>query len=368
MSAPLEVLAAGWVSQRQPGPTAVAAGPRVIRRPDGELWCGFMVQSKLAINDFVPVLARSRDHGATWTRETVLWPHLAGRYSLFVTLSQSPAGEAFLYGSRYVIDTPGESFWSDATQGLKANELCWARYDAAIGAWPEPQVIPMAIPGAAEAAGPLCVTRGGRWVGCYAPYNTFDPAVKVDRAQVALVASENRGASWSYTPMLRFAEADSSAAECWVVQLADGRLLGTSWHLRPSDGSDFPNAYAISRDEGRSWSATRATGTLGHTTALTPLPEGDVLFVYVQRKHGPPGIRLCRARPDEADFGARWDELLWAAPAAAQPGGAGDHTDWANFAYGEPMVAAAGDGTWLLVFWCIHSTGSGIRYVRFRLR
>src|SRR5262249_47604376 len=150
--------------------------------------------------------------------------------------------------------------------------------------WPDPTGFPVPLPGAAEAPGALCVTRGGVWIAPYSPYNTFDPAVKVTRNQVIVVRSEDRGRTWSHDLMLQFEDTASSGAEAWCVELADGRLLGVAWHMHP--GGDYPNPYALSRDAGRTWSPARSTGIRGQSTALAALPDGRALFVYNQRKHG----------------------------------------------------------------------------------
>ncbi len=56
-----ETISEGWVTQRQPGtPTAIAAGPRCAVTNEGDVVCTFMVQSKLGINDFKAMLARSK--------------------------------------------------------------------------------------------------------------------------------------------------------------------------------------------------------------------------------------------------------------------------------------------------------------------
>lgn len=157
-----ETIARGFVSRRDPdGPQPVAAGSRCALARQGDVVCTFMVQSKLGINDFVPVLARSADGGITWSEPRPIWPHLASRYSLAVSVSRAPSGDLFLYGIRTPIDTPGEVFWSEATQGLKQNDLVWARSTDGGITWSEPTGIPMPLPGSAEAPGPLCVTRSG---------------------------------------------------------------------------------------------------------------------------------------------------------------------------------------------------------------
>jgi Neuraminidase (sialidase) len=369
----LETISEGWVSRRQSNSTtAVAAGPRCAVTNEGEVVCSFMVQSKLGINDFKPMLARSRDGGRTWAEEHLLWPRLLDRYSIFGSVSQAPDGNLYYFGSRFLIDTPGETFWSDATQGLKANELIWSKSADGGRTWAEPEVIPMPIQGAAEAPGALTVMRSGRMICCYAPYNTFDPELVVDRNQIVALHSDDQGRSWQYKAMIRFESEHSTGAEAWVIELADGRLLGTTWHLNQQDKSDHPNAYALSLDGGDTWQPTRSTDILGQSTSLAALPDGRALFIYNQRRHGDPGVWLAVVRPTAYDFGVESNEIAWRAQTRTQSGTSGEHTEWTDFSFGEPAVALLPDpkglgNTLLLVLWCVEPGGQGIRYVRLRI-
>jgi hypothetical protein len=364
---PLQTISEGWVSSRELGtPTAVAAGPRCAVTNEGDVVCTFMVQSKLGVNDFKPMLARSQDGGQTWSEGQLLWPHLRDRYSIFGSVSRAPNGELFFFGSRCPIDTPGETFWSDATQGLKPNELVWSKSVDGGRIWAEPKVIPMPIPGAAEAPGALTVTRSGRMICCYAPYNTFDPALVVDRNQIVALYSDDGGQVWRHNSMIRFESEHSSGAEAWVIELADGRLLGTTWHLNQQDKSDHPNSYAISVDGGDTWLSTCSTGIMGQSTSLAALADGRALFVYNQRRHGEPGVWIAMVRPTPSgnDFGIESNKIVWRAQTRTQSGSSGQHNEWTDFSFGEPSVALLPDSTLLLVLWCVQPTGSGVRYVR----
>ncbi|MSS70530.1 MAG: exo-alpha-sialidase [Candidatus Latescibacteria bacterium] len=364
-----ERLEEGFINRRpESGPTAVAATPRCAVTDSGEVACSCVTQAALGGNDFKPMLSRSRDGGRTWEEQGLIWPEFQAAYSITGAVSRSPEGALMLFGQRTPIDVPGESFWSDATQGIKQNELIWSISSDGGRTWAEPTPVPLPIPGSAEVPGALCVTRKGAWVGCYAPYNTFDPAVHVDRNQVVFVRSEDRGRTWGYGSMLRFEEPDSGGAEAWVIELADGRLLGTGWHLDLSDKTDYPNAYALSRDGGRTWSPTRSTGTMGQSTGLGALPDGRALFIYNQRKYGEPGVRLAVCRPTESDFGIELDDLVWSAQTRTQGGTSGDHTQWQDFSFGEPSVTPLPDGSLLVAFWCIQPAGRGIGYVRLAIR
>lgn len=363
---PFEIISEGFITRRpETGPAAVAAGPRCARSSHGDLVCSFMVQEALGLNDFKPMLARSADGGATWLEQGFIWPHLTASQSIFGSISRAPSGELLFYGTRTPIGRSGESSWCETTQGLKQNELIWARSDDG-STWTEPRSIPMPFPGSAEAPGALCATRGGAWHVCYSPYNTFDSGVKPERNQVVLMTSRDRGHTWRHTAMLKWDDPLATAAEAWVVELADGRLLGTCWNLNQRDGSDFPNAYALSEDDGASWSPTRSTGILGQSTALCPLPDGRALFIYNQRKHGEPGVWLAAVRPTARDFGVEWNRILWRAP-RPEPDRTG-HADWTGFGFGEPSVILLPDGGFLAMFWCLGAAGRGIRYVKARMR
>ena len=359
----------GFVIQQSPVArgTDIAIGPRIVVLPSGEAICSFMFSAKTATNDFVPALCRSTDHGRTWSERQLVWPHLREKWSVFTGISCDPySARLYLYGTRTPIDVPGESNWSTITQGLKANELIGSSSADNGRTWTEPTVIPMPIAGSAEAPGPLCVTRTGRWLACYSPYNTFDPSLAVDWSQVVVMFSDDAGSTWRHVSMLRFDRPDIGAAEAWVIELSDRRLLGTCWRT-PDDGSELPNAYAMSSDGGTTWTPTNSTGTMGQTTALAPLTYGRALFLYNQRKHGDPGVRVAVVRPSESSFGLEHDDYLWRAETRTQSASSGGLSEWSDFSFGEPSIARLPDETWLAVLWCIQPSGSGIRYVRLRL-
>src|ERR1700674_5065885 len=105
MTNTLRVLAEGFVSRRQPGTsTAIAAGPRCALTAAGELLCSFVVQSALGVNDFVTMIARSRDGGLTWDEAQPVWPDRVGRESIFCSISRAPSGDLFLTGMHWTID------------------------------------------------------------------------------------------------------------------------------------------------------------------------------------------------------------------------------------------------------------------------
>ncbi|MCM8759439.1 MAG: glycoside hydrolase [Candidatus Omnitrophica bacterium] len=341
---------------------AVACGPRCLVTTE-DIICSFMVQSGLGINDFKPVLMRSYE-GKKWQDMSFPWKHLSNQYSIFGSISCSNDGEIFFFGTRTKIDIPGESFWRNENQGLKENELVYARSLDNGKTWTEFSVIPKPFLCSAEAPGAMCITKSGSWHVCYSPYNTFDSNNFVERNQVVLLTSRDKGKTWSYTRMLSFEELYSSAAEAWVVELADGRLFGTCWKINQKNGSDFSNPYAVSEDDGRTWSKTQPTGIMGQTPALAPLPDGRIFFIYNQRRVPPYGIRLALISVLDVGLRIDADEMIYCVEKPSIDAFLKSHSDWTNFNFGEPHVAILPDKTILAVFWCIEPENRGIRYIR----
>ncbi|MCM8788919.1 MAG: glycoside hydrolase [Candidatus Omnitrophica bacterium] len=336
----------------------VACGPRCVLGSDGII-CSYMIQSGLGVNDFKPVLMRSRD-GKNWQDQIFPWKHLSNDYSIFGSISRSPDGTLFFFGTATKIDVPGEPFWSEKSQGLKDNELVYA-YSLDNGySWSNHFIIPKPVPGAAEAPGAMCITRSGSWHACYSPYNTFDPDLSVKRNRVILLTSRDRGKTWTHTDMLKFNEPSTCAAEAWVIETDDGKLFGTCWKIDQKDGSDYSNPFALSFDDGRTWTESKPTGIMGQTPAVAPFSSGRILFVYNQRRATPTGIRLAVAAVSENDFRIEADQLIY----RAENPGAITLSEWTNFNFGEPHVVILPDRTLLLVFWCIENRYGGIRYIR----
>jgi hypothetical protein len=344
----------------------LTACPRVVVNAPDDIVCAYVLRSDAGRPDYTPHRSRSHDGGRTWTAEGPVWPALVGSTSISVALSRDPSGDLLLYGTLTPVD-PGETTWWDGDrQALKQNDLIWARSRDGGRTWPEPTVIPMPIPGAAEAPGPMTVTRTGRLVAAYAPYNSFDPDVAVDRNQIVLVKSDDGGQTWSHTSMLRFADPDGGGAESWVVELADGRLVGAAWNMSLVTGIDEPIPYGLSADGGDTWSTTRSTGIRGQATSLAPLPDGRVLLAYNQRERPDPGVWLAVARPTDLDFGIERIGPAWLAEQATHGAAGGDagHDAWTDFAFGEPSVTLLPDGDVFITLWCDQPSGTGVRWVR----
>ena len=349
------------------GPESVAATSRPVVTRDGELLCSFHLQSGLGVNDFAPCLSRSKDGGKTWEFEGIIWPHLRGKYSINCSISKAPNGDLFLYGFRMPITKPGELFWCPETQGILPNQLIWSRSKDNGHTWSEPRAFEVPLPGAAETPGSLCVTSTGRWIAPYSPHHTFDPELEVDVRHTVLMISDDEGQNWRHQSMMRVREDHSCIAASWVAELGNGALLSTCCHLNRGKGSDFPNPYTLSFDNGDTWLETGSTGIMGQSEGLAAWGKSQALFVYNQRRCGTPGVWLAVAEPSAASFGVVLNQLVWSPKIVTQNGATAEFDNWTSYSFGEPAVTVLPDKTVLVVFWCIQPDERGIGYVRLRI-
>ena len=107
---------------------------------------------------------------------------------------------------------------------------------------------------------------------------------------------------------------------------------------------------------------------MGQSTALAALPGGRALFIYNQRKHGEVGIWLAVVNPTDSNFGVESNEIVWKAQTATQSSSSGGHSEWTDFAFGEPSVTPLQDGTLLVTFWCAQPSGKGVQYVKLAMK
>lgn len=358
----ITVVEAGFVT-RYP----LTASPRVAVLPDGRLVASFVGRSGAGTPDYALYVTTSTDGGRSWADERRLWPEDAAAWSLAGSISGGPDGELVVFGTQTPIAPDGSSWWDPERGALAANDLFWARSRDGGQTWSPRTVIPMPVPGSAEAPGPMLTARSGRRLVCYAPYPTFDPAVIVDRPQVVVVRSDDDGATWQGTTMLRL-QPHGGTAEAWLVQLADGRLFGACWGMDLAMGGDLPNPYALSTDGGVTWSPTRSSGLPGQAVGMAAIPDGRVAVAYNQRDAARPpvGVWLAVLRPTDGDAGVELDVPVWSATTAATTAATG-HDVWQSYTFGEPGVALLPDGDLLITIWSGVPGGEGVVSVRVRV-
>jgi hypothetical protein len=120
----------------------------------------------------------------------------------------------------------------------------------------------------------------GRWLAPTATWRGWDGQLPAGQQTVVLI-SDDRGSSW---PTLgRVFDGRDSGLIHWEVSVAPlrgGRILAVAWVHDPRTMEDQQNAFALSEDDGATWSPPRSTGLHGQTCKVLQLPDGRLLSVY----------------------------------------------------------------------------------------
>jgi hypothetical protein len=338
----------------------ICNGPRLVLNSRGDILCTYMEQTKLGMNNFVPMLSVSHDGARTWIKRGPLFPDLIGKESIFGSISADVNRRLYFFGSIYKMDTPEEPFWKQETYALKSNELFWSTSQDDGNTWSAPRFIPMPVRGSSEAPCAMCITRQGKMFICYSPYNTFHDT-NVDTSKIIVMNSEDRGESWKYDILFQFEDEGCCGAEAWVTELNDGTMIGAAYQQKIDDSVDYENLLCYSTDGGISWSQTIYSGFKGESISLCPTSSNRCLLVYNQRKNGEIGVWAA-----EAAFTNQGVKLLSNEPIYKAETGttvinnkAGSR-DWTDFSFGEPSAMCLSDNRFLFVLWCDQTAFTGI--------
>ena len=82
--------------------TLATSGPRTAVLDDGSVVCTFMINSCGGANDFVPMIAYSKD-AKEWTPAEKVWPQLEGKDSLFGSVRRGSDGKFSISGQGFDI-------------------------------------------------------------------------------------------------------------------------------------------------------------------------------------------------------------------------------------------------------------------------
>ena len=336
--------------------SCATSGPRTAILKDGSVACSFMLNTTGGSNDFVPMIAYSRD-GAAWDAAQPIWPELTGKKSTFVSIRNTLDGRFCLGGKQWDIAHPGEAFWSDEAGGMKENRLVWSLSDTGRD-FPLPSAVELPYYAAAEAPGGVLVGEKGEIDIVYSPYPTIEKRAEADTHYMVRLHSADAGLSFTAQ---KFAQVPGPClyAESWIIRLSDGRLFVSTWQTASEDS----NQYLVSSD-GERFDGPFPQPFRGQSTGACAGPDGTVYIAYNQRKQQPAGVWLALERPEGDRPNLIANEPVWKAEDVTKGGTSGDFSQWTDFAFGEPHVNLMPDGTLLVVLWYQQDDKKGIRYVR----
>jgi hypothetical protein len=350
----IEVLGSGWVDRRD------SAFPQAVQLPGGDLLCSFSVGGGPEVYGGTD-MARSVDGGETWTIETqILAPRKEPTATNFLKLTLSPDGKTiYAYGSRLYRE-PGEKFGTHHNDAV----ICISTDEGRT--WSEPQLVPFAADCPMEVSHGVLACKSGRLIAPGATLRSKDQL----GAQVIGAISDDGGKTWPDTAVI-FEDPHRKHGyfEQKIAEYAPGKLIATAWTVTLGDVSDKPNSFAVSDDNGKTWSPPKSIGTQGQTLAPIPL-GGDRLLALYNRRYGHQGIVMALATFDSDGWTIHHDDLMYDARTERQRPDDNADTgvdEFDSFAFGFPTGIVLQDGTILATHWCQEDGKFGIRWTKLRV-
>lgn len=346
----IKIVASGVIDDRD------SAYPQAIQLPGGDLLCSFSVGGGPQVDGGTDI-ARSRDGGIMWSIERTILPSTSQpRSTNALKLSRSVDGHTvYAYGTRFFREK-GARFG----EGRREAVLCVSRDCGRT--WSEARSVPMLDDCPLEVSHSVLPLSSGRLL---APAGTLPSHDRLGE-QVLVAISDDGGRSW---PRHAVVFQDSNKAlgffEHKIVEVVPGRILATAWTVTLGDVRDQPNSFAVSADDGLTWSDFRSTGIRGQT--LTPIPiSDDRLLVLYNRRYGHQGIVAALVTWTDEAWSVCHECLLY--DAMRDRSAPTDHRtgleELNTFAFGFPTAIRLRDGTCFATYWCNQRGCSECRWAR----
>lgn len=355
---------------RNPKPHLVsrhAYFPSLVVLPDGSLFAGFDLGSAFEAADVRSHFAISRDLGDTWSApQPVPLPHFDRSFSGTCRFSLSPHDELVGVGVLWDRSRAEEGLTSMETGGFAETFPFVVRADANSLEWSGASWMQTPLDGPFEICSPIFFAADGSWLWPASTWKDWSGCAPHGLQAIVLRRSDS-GKGWdSWNPVMDGRAQDIIHWEIKLAAMPDGRILAVSWTHDAKAARDLPIHFALSSDDGRTFSAPESTGLHGQTCTPVVLSNGCILAFY--RRSDQPGLWVQLARLEQNRWVNSESILLWGGVTHGSVARTASSTQQMSaLRFGLPTAKVLPDGTVFVAFWCMEDAVSVIRYFKLRL-
>lgn len=365
----IQILGTGLV-YRNPKPhvhSIQALFPSVVYAGNGEMLATVALAEAFEAVNMHTHVCRSHDFGETWQLESELYEANP--------LTSDAARIAVLHDGTIVAlvcehdrgDHPEEGLTNPENLGFVPTRFLLLYSTDNGRSWSEPHAIdPPEVGPSFELCSPIVPLRNGRWLLPTSTWRSWE-GLQPQGKKMLVFMSHDQGDSWpEAADVMSDPDDDIFYWESKVIELPSGVLVSGAWAYNEKTGEDLPNQYAVSKDEGITWSQPRSTGLIGQTMSLLPLDDGRILAVY--RRMDESGLWANLSHLQDDQWGNDYCKPLWGADVTGLTEASEDMSHNFNvLRFGAPCVAKLPDHTVFVTFWCYEECVSNIRWFKLKI-
>lgn len=327
--------------------------------PTGEILCSFCVGGGSRATGGTE-LARSTDRGHTWQRMGTILPASDNPWSSnHLKLSRDAhTGALYAYGGQF----------TGNPDGVFGEKMCRPIFCISTDngrSWSAPQRVDHGCDCSCEVSHGILPLSSGRLL---APAATLHAKDRLGEAMLVAI-SDDHARTWHTTATaMRDPAGKHGYLEHKLAELSPGRVIAVSWTVQVSSVTDQPDHYAISEDDGLTWTQPRSTGVRGQT--MTPIALDDErLLVLYNRRYGRQGIVMQIVNLSSNTWHVEHEQMLYDPQTQREQAqaDAGVH-EFLHFAFGFPVLTRLSDGTFLATYWTKAGPLHDVRCARLRIQ
>lgn len=341
--------------------------PSLVKYADGEMVCTVRLGEAFQSHDLKAYIFRSQDGGNLWHMEDAVCH----------TVSQIPTTD----NARISLDAEEKclaafiikqnrsrkdmGLTNERTQGYVEQELMISKSDDRGITWSEPKLFEPPLVGPCfEMCGSILMLDD-KWILPTSTWPDWDGNCPNGHKMVAFI-SYDQGETWpEYVDVMSNQADEITFWESRIIQLGDNRLLATAWAYDRKNRCDRPNHYAVSKDNGKTFTTPASTGIFAQTLNPFALPDGRVFNVY--RRMDQPGLWAGLSRL-EGDKWINEEEMrLWGGSPNLVATGENMAKNFETLKFGFPSVVQLNDGLLFVAFWGVEDCVSNIRWFKVQL-
>lgn len=343
--------------------------PSLAVLPNGSIFAGFDIGSAFEAADVRSFYAISGDGGRSWSDPApVVLPEFSRPFSSTCRFSASPDGHLIGIGALWDRSREDEGMANPKTGGFVETHPFLVRAEASSLSWDGPRFLSLPVNAPLEICSAPIFAPGGDWLWPASIWRDWEGRAPLGE-QAVVIRSRDRGDTWSSWNAVM--DGRSQGLVFWeikMIRFADGRLLSVCWTHDTKAKRDLPVHYALSQDDGQTFTTPASTGLIGQTCTPVASADGHILSLY--RRTDRPGLWAQISELDGNTWRNSHELLLWAGEGYTKESSDGAHATierMSTLRFGLPTAVLLPEGGVLAAFWCMEDAVSIIRYFRIQI-